>query len=136
MNDEEINGSFSKEEMETLAQEAKERWGDTEAYKESEKKVRAMTKEHMDTIKREGDEILKEGASLVGKDVGSEEVQTLIKKHYAHLSNFYTPNKEMYRGLAEMYVGDTRFKSHFEKYHPALPQFMHDAMIWFVENGD
>ena len=134
MKDEELYDSFTKEEMEELAAEAKERWGNTAAYKESEQKMRNMTKEKMDLIKKEGDEILKIGASLIDRDVHNKEVQDLILKHYKHLSNFYTPNPEMYKGLAEMYIGDTRFKEHFEKYHPKLPQFMHDAMLVFVGN--
>ncbi len=72
--------------------------------------------------------------ALVGRDVHDSEVQTVIAEHYKHLSNFYTPNKDMYKGLAEMYIGDTRFKSFFETYHPDLPQFMHDAMMVFVED--
>ncbi len=133
MKDEELYDSFTKEEMEELATEAKERWGHTSQYKESEEKMRKMTKEEMDVIKKEGDEILKKGALLVDKDVQSKEVQDFIQEHYNHLSNFYTPNPEMYKGLAEMYIGDTRFKSHFEKYHSKLPQFMHDAMVVFAD---
>lgn len=126
--------SFTKEEIEELASEAKERWGHTSQYKESEQKMRTMTKEQMNVIKQEGDSILTKGTQLIGSDVRSKEVQDLIAEHYKHLSNFYTPTPEMYRGLAEMYIGDTRFKSHFESYHPDLPHFMHDAMIVFVEN--
>ncbi len=134
MKDEELYDSPTKEEMNKLAVEAKKRWGHTTAYKESEQKMRGMTKEQMDIIKKEGDDILKKGVSLIDKDLHSKEVQDLIAEHYKHLSNFYTPNPEMYKGLAEMYITDPRFKKHFEKYHPELPQFMHDAMIVFVEN--
>ncbi len=134
MKDEELYDSFTTEEMEILATEAKERWGHTSQYKESEQKMRNMTKEQMDAIKKEGDEILKKGALLIDKDVHDQEVQDLIQEHYNHLSNFYTPNPEMYKGLAEMYIGDTRFKTHFETYHQKLPQFMHDAMIVFADN--
>ncbi len=134
MKDDELYDSFTKEEMNKLAEEAKQRWGHTDAYKESEIKMRSMTKEKMDVIKKEGHEILTKGALLVDKDVHDKEVQDLIAEHYKHLSNFYTPNPEMYKGLAEMYIGDTRFKSSFEKYHPKLPQFMHDAMVVFADN--
>lgn len=133
MKDEELYDSFTKEEMNELAEEARQRWGHTAAYKESEKKMRSMTKEQMNAIKKEADGILKMAVSVIDKDVRSEEVQEVIALHYKHLSNFYTPNPEMYRGLAEMYITDPRFKKHFEEYHPSLPQFMHDAMLVFVE---
>ncbi len=125
---------FTKDEMEALATEAKERWGHTDAYKESEEKMRTMTPEQMEVIKKEGDEILKQMATLIDRDVQDVAVQEVVAEHYQHLSNFYTPNKDMYRGLAEMYIGDTRFKSFFETYHPNLPQFMHDAMVVFTQN--
>jgi NADH dehydrogenase/NADH:ubiquinone oxidoreductase subunit G len=123
---------MNKDDMNELANEAKKRWGHTEAYKESEQKMRNMTEEGMNVIKKEGDEILKEAASLIDMSPDSAQVQNLIAKHYKHLSNFYTPNKEMYKGLAEMYITDPRFSAHFESYHPKLPQFMHDAMLVFV----
>ncbi len=134
MEDEELYDSFTKKEMEELSSEAKERWGHTTAYQESEKKMRSITKEQMDVIKKEGDEISRKAAVLVGSDVRKQEVQTVIALHYKHLSNFYTPSKEMYKGLAEMYIADTRFTQHFEKYKVGLAQFMHDAMIAFIEN--
>jgi hypothetical protein len=125
---------MNTDDMDKLAEEAKKRWGHTQAYKESEQKMRNMTEEGMNVIKREGDEILKEATALIDMSPESAEVQSLIAKHYQHLSNFYTPNKEMYKGLAEMYISDPRFKAHFEAYHPNLPQFMHDAMVVFA-NG-
>lgn len=133
MNDEELYDAFSKEEMEELSAEAKERWGHTDQYKESEKKMRGMSKEQFAVIQREGDEIAREGALLVDKPIDSSAAQTLIAKHYKHLSNFYTPNPEMYKGLAEMYIGDSRFTAYFAKYNPGLPQFMHDAMVHFAD---
>ncbi|MFA7285610.1 MAG: MerR family transcriptional regulator [Candidatus Paceibacterota bacterium] len=133
MKDEELYDSFTKKEMEELANEAKERWGHTSAYKESEQKMRSMTKEGMDQIKKEGDEIARKASLLIDRDVRDKEVQEVIAIHYKHLSNFYTPNPEMYRGLAEMYISDTRFTQYFENYKKGLAKFMHDAMIVFVE---
>jgi len=135
MKDEELYESFTTEEMEQLAKEAKDRWGHTSAYKQSEKKMRSMTKEQMNVIKKEGDEISRKAAALMGRNVNDKDVQSVIDLHYKHLSNFYTPNLEMYKGLAEMYINDTRFTKYFEKYKKGLAQFMHDAMIWFVENN-
>ncbi len=132
MNDGKLNDSFTKKEMEELSAEAKRRWGNTEAYKQSEQKMRAMTKEQMDVIKKEGDQISTLAASLLGSDVSSKEVQDMVAAHYKHLLNFYSPNPEMYRGLAEMYIADTRFTEYFERYKKGLAQFMHDAMIEFV----
>ncbi|HXK38168.1 MAG TPA: MerR family transcriptional regulator [Candidatus Paceibacterota bacterium] len=133
MKDEELYDAFSKEEMEELSREAKQRWGHTDQYKESEKKMRGMSKEQFAVIQREGEEIAREGALLVCEPIDSVSAQSLIAKHYKHLSNFYTPTPEMYKGLAEMYLVDTRFTEYFAKYDPRLPQFMHDAMVHFAD---
>ena len=114
------------------ADEARERWGKTAAYKESQEKLKKMTPEQMDAIKKEGEEILQKGAKLVGKDVHDAEVQEFVAEHYRHLGNFYTPTPEIYRGLAEMYVSDERFRKNFEKYDPHMPEFLHDAMLVFM----
>jgi hypothetical protein len=42
----------------------------------------------------------------------------------------------MYRGLAEMYVGDPRFAAFYEKFTPGLAQFMCDAMVEFCDRAE
>ena len=135
MDNKELYDNFGTEEMEALAQEAKERWGHTDAYKESEQKLRTMDKAGWDKIKQEGHDILSKGAALIERGISpdSPEAEALIAEHYRHLHNFYTPSYEMYKGLADMYVTDPRFRAHFEQYHKDLPQFMHDAMIHYIE---
>ncbi len=135
MDNKELYDNFSTEEMEELSAEAKKRWGDTNAYKESEQKLRNMDKAGWDKIKQEGHDILTKGAELLDRNISSTspEAEALIAEHYKHLYNFYTPSYEMYKGLAEMYVSDPRFKKNFEQYHKDLPQFMHDAMIQYIK---
>ncbi len=133
MKDEELYDGFSKEEAKRISREAKERWGETDAYKESMKRVRNMTKEQMDEVKEEAEEIVKDMAQLYGRDISSREVQDVIGRHYAHLGRFYAPNAEIYKGLAEMYITDPRFTAYYEKYHPGLAQFMSDAMLYYVD---
>jgi MerR family transcriptional regulator, thiopeptide resistance regulator len=135
MTNEELYEGLSPKEIKELSEEAKERWGNTRQYKESEEKMRNLSKEGWDKIKDEGAAILREGVMLINMNIKSEKVQALIASHYKHLLNFYEPTLEMYRGLAEMYVGDSRFRAHFEKYHPQLPQFMHDAILEFIEKN-
>ncbi len=133
MNEHELYDNLSKEEVDKLTKEAEQRWGNTPEYRESAEKMNKMSKAEWAKIKEEGDAILKEGTGLMGNDVKSKEVQDFVDRHYRHLANFYTPNLELYRGLAEMYVADERFTAYFEKYSPGFAQFMHDAMIAFCD---
>lgn len=114
--------------------EAKARWGNTAAYKESVQKMQAMTSEQLEKIKQDSDLLLRKLVEQIDGNVHAEEVQLLVREHYNNLSNFYTPSLELYRGLAEMYVADPRFKKHLESYSVKLPQFLHDAMIAFIES--
>ena len=136
MKDEELYNSLNKDEMEQYAKEAKERWGNTDAYKESQKRVAKITKADMARIQKEGDTLMKEIAKAMqdGNNVKSEIVQKLIAQHYNNLRHFYEPNLEMYRGLGEMYVSDPRFTEYFEKYAKGLAVFMRDAMTAYCES--
>lgn len=133
MNDKDLYGSFSEEEMEQYTQEAKARWGDTDAYKESQKRYKKMTKDDLTRIQKEGDELMKEIAANMNKAAGSEKIQTLIGRHFNNLRHFYEPSLEMYRGLANMYIEDKRFAAYYEKYAPGLAQFMREAMIAYCD---
>lgn len=128
MDDKELYSGFSKEEAEAYTKEAKARWGNTDAYKQSQEQVKKMSKEQFEQIGKEGDELQKKIVANMDKGPGSPIIQALIAKHYDNLRHFYEPNLELYRGLADGYVSDPRFAAHFKKYHPDLPEFMRDAM--------
>ena len=128
------NRTMENEElMKKFAAEAKQRWGNTLAYKQSTARVAKMSKEDMARVQTEGDELMKEIVANMSRGPKSPEVQKLIARHYANLRRFYEPSLEMYRGLAEMYVSDPRFTAHYEKYAPGLAKFMRDAMIVYCD---
>ena len=124
---------MDKKQIEALEKEAKQRWGKTTAYKQSQERVKKMTKQDWARINADGEKILQDVVKLLDHDVHDKAVQEVIARHYNHLRNFYEPSLEMYKGLAEMYLADPRFTAYFAKYHKALPQFMHDAMGVYCE---
>jgi len=128
MDDKDMYGGFTKEEMETYAAEAKERWGNTDAYKQSVERTKHFTKEDYKRIAEEGENLMKRIAAHIKDNPASDDVQKLIAEHFNGLRTFYEPSIELYRGLGSMYVDDVRFRKYFEKHHKALPEFMRDAM--------
>ncbi len=136
MSDDELYGNFSKEEMEKYAEEAKERWGHTEAYKQSQERYKKMGKEGLKKVLAEGTQISANIAGLMkkGKKPEDPEVQKQIALHYNWLRHFYEPGPEMYQGLAKMYVEDDRFKKNIDKQGEGLAEFMRDAMVYFAKN--
>ena len=133
LTDEELYEGFSKEQIESYQSEAKERWGATDAYRESQRRVGNMSKAQWSTVKDQGDEATRLMAGLMGRDPADPEVQAAIAKHHAWIENFYTAPAEMYAGLGQMYVDDERFRANYDKYAPGLADFMRDAMAIYAD---
>lgn len=119
------------------ANEAKVRWGDTDAYKESVRRVSAMGKDGLARAVRAQEECVSEIARCMqeGRKVRDEKVQSLVRVHYDGLRAFYEPNLELYAGLAEMYVTDARFVRYYENIAPGLSLYLSNAMKVFLERG-
>lgn len=135
MDDKDLYGNFSKEEMEKYTEEARLRWGDTTAFKQSEERIKKMGKDGLRKVLEASGKLTVEIAEAMKAEFRpeSKEVQKLIARHYEGLRAFYEPNLEIYRGLANMYVADERFKANYENVSKGLAQFMHDAMIHFAD---
>lgn len=136
MKDEELYTSFSKTEMDAYAKEAKERWGHTDAYRQSIERTQHLTDADWKRIQKDADVFNSMLASVMDKDPGSEEVQALVQQHYNSLRTFYEPNLEMYRALGQMYVDDPRFAKTYDKYAPGLAAFLRDAIQIFCDRGE
>lgn len=133
MEDTELYGDFSEKEMNAYAKEAKEKWGDTDAWRQSQERTKNFTKADYARIQKAGEEWAARLATFLGTDPKSEHVQVMIAEHYNGLRTFYEPNLELYRGLADMYVADERFKKNYEKHAVGLAEFLRAAMIHYIE---
>jgi DNA-binding transcriptional MerR regulator len=110
--------------------EAEERWGNTDAYKESQKRVKRYGKADWDAIKAEGDAIYRKLADLMaaGTPASDPTVQAAAEEHREHISKWFYPcSKEIHRGLGEMYIADPRFTANLDRYAPGFAQFLRDA---------
>lgn len=124
----EVFGDFDPEEH---TEEVEQRWGDTDAYKESQRRVSSYEKSDWEEIKAEGaaiDEGLVE-AKRRGLPPGSPEAMELVERHRLHIGRwFYECSPEMQRGLGQMYVADPRFKKRYDDLEPGLAEFVRDAI--------
>jgi DNA-binding transcriptional MerR regulator len=135
MEDKELYDAFADKDAQRYAEEAKQRWGHTEAYKQSAERVKKMTKADMAKVKADADALMKEIAAVADQDPASAKVQALITRHYDALRTFYEPSIAMYRGLADLYVADPRFTAYYEAYRPGLALFMQKAMHAFCDKN-
>jgi MerR family transcriptional regulator, thiopeptide resistance regulator len=112
--------------------EARERWGHTEAYQESARRTRGYGQAEWDAIRREGAEIVDELVALMraGEPATGAAARALAERHREHLSrSFYPCSPQMHRGLAEMYVADERFRRNYEREAAGLATYLHDAIV-------
>lgn len=133
MTDKDLYVGLSKEEEAAYTAEAKERWGHTDAWKQSQERYGKLSDADKQKIGQAGQDLMKEIAAKMSEGPKSDVVQKLITRHYEALRVFYDPHPTMYRGLAEMYVADPRFAAYYEKFAPGLAQFMRDAMVEFCD---
>ena len=125
----EFDNSKIEENKRKYSEEVKNRWGNTDAYKEYEKKTSSYDKNSWTTINEEMIEILKEFADNRNEDPNSHIVQSLVEKWRAYItSNFYNCTKEILSGLGLMYIGDERFKENIDKYGEGTSEFMAKAI--------
>lgn len=114
------------------AAEAKERWGSTEAYKESEKKHAGYTPEDELQIAAEAEEIFKAFAASIGAAPESAAVQELVLRWQNHITkSHYACTKEILSCLGEMYVEDTRFTENIDRYGEGTAKLMSEAIKFY-----
>ena len=122
--------------MENYETEARERWGNTKAYREHEQKARNYTKEKWTEANDGLMAIFAEFATCMGSGASADsaEVQALVAKLQAHITaNYYTCTDEILAGLGKMYVADERFKKNIDKYGEGTSEFASEAIAIYCK---
>ena len=122
--------------MKNHENEARERWGNTSAFREHEQKTKNYTKEKWTEANDGLMAIFAEFATC--KDSGasddSVEAQALVAKLQAHItSNYYTCTDEILAGLGKMYACDERFKKNIDIYGDGTAEFAADAIASYTK---
>ncbi len=113
------------------AQEAAERWGNTEAFLESREKHKDYTPEKEAQIQAEMEEIF--AAFGACGDPEGEEAQALVKRWQEHITKYhYNCTDGILACLGQMYAADPRFQENLERYGSGAAQKMSAAIARFV----
>lgn len=113
----------------TYEKEVKERWGQTTAYKQSQKKTNGYTKENWEKIHTEAENIYAGFVKNIKKAPEDAVVQDLVAQWQQHICrHYYDCTKEILAGLGLMYINDERFKTNIDAHCDGLAQFMSDAI--------
>ena len=124
----EVFGDFDPD---AHAAEVEERWGDSDAFRESQRRTARYTRADWQRMKDESavpiDALL--AAMRAGRPAGSVEAMDAAEQHRQHISRwFYDCTSEIHVGLGEMYVADTRFSATYERIAPGLATYLCDAI--------
>ena len=101
------------------AEEAEQRWGETEAWKQSQKRTSKYTKEDWVRIKSEMETA---GLAFVAAMDAAEQSRLHIDTW------FYDITPEFHRNLGDMYVADPRFTKTYEDIKVGMAQYVRDAI--------
>ncbi len=116
---------------EEYAIEAEQRWGETEAWAQSQQRTRTMTKRDWLRVKAETDDLERRFAEALstGVPAEAETAMDLAEEHRQQMSrNFFDCGTEMHAGIGRMYVEDERFAAHYERIASGLAQYVSTAV--------
>lgn len=111
--------------------EAEQRWGNSEAFKESTRRTKKYGPAEWQQIKDQWAAIYSALADLMNANVAVTDtrVQALVEQHREHIDRWFYPcSKEMHKNLGAMYVADPRFAANLDKTGPGFAQYLSDAI--------
>ena len=121
--------------MKNYENEARARWGNTEAYREYEKK-KSYIEQKYDAVNVGMKAIFDAFSACKGRGLSADsaEAQALVAKLQAHITeNYYTCTDEILAGLGKMYVADERFKKNLDKCGEGTAEFTAEAIAVFCQ---
>ncbi|MBQ4572219.1 MAG: MerR family transcriptional regulator [Clostridia bacterium] len=128
---ENVMNAFDNNEFEKYKQEAQEKWGNTDAYKEYADKTKNYSKNNWQNMTDGLNDIIAEFSVCMknGNKPDSDEAQNLVKMLQNHITETcYTCTKEILAGLGQMYVYDERFKNNIDRNGEGSAEFISNAI--------
>ncbi len=123
----EVFGEFDPSAYEA---EVEERWGDTEAYRESARRAARYGKADWQRFKEENEQVNAEVAALMDEGVPPSDLRAMDAVERARLLIdrwFYPCSRTLHAKLGEMYVADERFTATYERIRPGMARYLREA---------
>ena len=117
--------------MHQFDNEVQERWGDTDAYRQSKAKTSKYSKEDFEAAQVDQEAATELFVYAFGNSlpIDSPKAQEAVRAHRDAITKwFYDCSVEMQKNLAQMYIEDPRFKEYYDGRVRGLAQYVHDAI--------
>ena len=118
--------------MSQFESEVHERWGDTDAYRQSKAKTSKYSKDDFEAAKVDQEAATELFVYAFGNSlpIDSPKAQEAVKAHRDAITKwFYDCSVDMQKNLAQMYIEDPRFKEYYDGRVRGLAQYVHDAVM-------
>jgi DNA-binding transcriptional MerR regulator len=131
MSPEEVKSLFDGFDPSQYEEEVQQRWGHTDAYKESARRTKQYGKADWDRYKREAQAI---GERIVerlraGAPPDDPALQAAVEDHRLLIDRWFYPcSVEMHKNLGALYVNDPRFTANLDKIAPGYARYLSDAI--------
>ncbi|WP_210493709.1 TipAS antibiotic-recognition domain-containing protein [Patulibacter sp. SYSU D01012] len=104
--------------------------GVREHFRTAERRTEGWTADDYAAVQREWEGIHRRLADLMAAGVRPDapEVLAVVDEHHRSVARFWTPNRESYRGLADLYAEHPEFRERLEAVAPGLVAFLAAAM--------
>ena len=110
--------------------EAQERWGETDAWTQSQQRTKDFSKADWEEVKAESDRVHQAFTDAIdaGEPAASEAAMAAAELHRASMQRFYDCDYDMQRNLADMYVSDPRCIATYDEIRPGMAHYVRDAI--------
>jgi DNA-binding transcriptional MerR regulator len=107
--------------------EAEQRWGHTDAYKESARRTQGYTSEDWQRFGAEQAALYADALALIaaGEPPDGERARSVAERHRLSIDRWFYPcSLEMHRGLSSLYESDARFSANMDRHGTGLTAFL------------
>ncbi|MEU7480005.1 MerR family transcriptional regulator [Lentzea sp. NPDC042327] len=135
---EELFDGFDAKKQERHEAELVERYGEgaKEHIAESKRKMKGWNRADADRFMAEWQDIATQLGALyvAGAAVDTPQTQELVDRHYRWICLSWTPNRESYKGLGDLYVDSDEFRANFDVEGAGnMAEWTRDAMAHYAE---
>jgi DNA-binding transcriptional MerR regulator len=131
MRPEEVKALFDGFDPSQYEDEARQRWGETAAYKESARRTKQYGRADWERYQREAQAITDRIVERMraGAPPTDAAVQAAVEDHRLLIDRWFYPcSVELHRALGALYVSDPRFTANLDKAAPGYARYLSDAI--------
>ena len=122
--------AFDRSKQVSYAEEARKRWGNTDAYKEFEQKTAGQSQDQQNAAADGLMAIFAQMGAIRTADPGSSEAQALVKELQDYITtHYYTCTKQILKGLGMMYIAGDEMTANIDAAGgEGTARFAHEAI--------